>query len=506
MSYKPATTAYEHQSRALSLLRKHDYFAVLMEMGTGKSKVICDEWGERADDGEIPNLLVIAPAGSYRNWWDPTFGEIALHMPEEFRKDALVVPWKSGGNTAWKQSLANLLKTKGRPRVFVVNIEALSTVVEAREACKQFLQSAPTLMVIDESTTIRHHSSMRTKVINGYFDKKRNKWINGLRDFAALRRILTGLVSPNSPLDVYSQYYFLHPNIIGQNSYWGFQGRYAVVKNLKIPIYNQVTRTYVDRIIPQVVDFKFQDELQSRLAPYSYRVLKKDCLDLPEQTYVKREIAMTKEQESIYNDIRDTAMAELESMDFVTATHAITRILRCHQVACGFVVDENKKVHSIKENRTAALLEVLDEAEGKVIIWTCYRAYLIPHLVETIKKAFGPESIAEFHGGNKGDRVEQEHRWKLNDNCRFMIATTSAGSRGNNWQDASTAVYYANSWDLEYRLQSEDRIHRIGSKWPITYVDLATPNTVDDKIIKALREKLNLATDLMGDGYRKWLV
>jgi SNF2 family DNA or RNA helicase len=89
---------------------------------------------------------------------------------------------------------------------------------------------------------------------------------------------------------------------------------------------------------------------------------------------------------------------------------------------------------------------------------------------------------------------------------RFFVGQPRTGGFGLTLTAANTVIYYSNSYDLETRLQSEDRAHRIGQTNKVTYIDFYAPKTVDEKILKSLRSKINLATQVLGEDYREWLL
>lgn len=499
--YKPRTSPMSHQTQAISACRARpsdpcdeDVFAYLMDTGTGKSKVVLDEWGEAAINGGWQNLLVLAPAGSYRNWCqdktDLQKSEINTHLNPLLRQKLVDTMWISGGNKDNRERLRLMLEARDRPRALFMNVEALSSTEKARDFIKEFLESCKKSGVycaIDESTVIRNNSK-RTEFIN--------EVIPGLTN---ARRILTGLLTPRSPLDVYHQFEFLSPKILGFRSAFGFKSRYAVTRKMTV---RQGER---ERLINVVVGYRNVNEIRQKIAPYSFRVLKEDCLDLPPKTYIMRDVELTDQQWKHYKELKQHATTMLSTGEYVTVDSVLTMMMRLHQINLGYVVDEDGNFHDIPERRTDSLVEMLDEHRGKAVIWCPWRAPL-EKVVQRLQKEFGPKSVAQFHGGNKGTRHEDEARFLGDPECRFMAATQGAGMRGNTWTVADLAVYYANDHDLEKRYQSEDRIYRKGQDKRVTIGDLVSQGTVDTKILKALRNKIDLATVLAGENYREWLI
>lgn len=485
-AYIPVLPPYAHQVKAGELMFPRVVFALLMAMRTGKTKTIVDDWGRKVAAGRLQDLLYVAPAGAL-------YGEDALetqmpqHVPASLGARFWV--WRSGMGKTARRELMKVLDYDG-PRVLLVNVEALSTVKDARELCRAFLARGRAMFVVGESTCIKNNSI-------------RTKQILKLRELAIERRIETGLVVPQSPLDLFYQFWFLDPKILGFRSYYGFRARYAVM----IPV-SFGGRTV--EVIAQDKDgkkkYKNLDELKNNIAPHSFRVKLEDCYDVPEKLYLLRDVALTAEQKKIYEDMKEFACAQIAEGAFVTATAVITQILRLHQLVCGYSVDdETGEIHDVPENRTAALLSLLEEYDGKVIIWCSYDRN-VRKLTEVLTKEYGEGSVARFWGGNVATRVEEERAFKDNPITRFMLATPGAGGRGRKWMNANLVIYYSNTPNLEHREQSEERAQAVDKSDRVTYTDIRCPGTVDDKFIFNLRNKIDIASALQGDKYRGWLV
>lgn len=516
MTYEARTTPRIHQTTALQRVfnkprspSSEDVYAWIMEYGTGKSKVITDEFGIREDAGDMHDLLIFAGAGSYMNWIEDKNesqpSEFHRHLSDDLNDRLRAEAWISGSGAKHERRLAALLNTTSdtRPRALLMNVEALSASKKARDLAMAFLKPSGkkrrAMMVVDESTSIKSPTSERSKAIVNLAGETRG---------VGARRILTGLVSPNSPMDLYSQFEFLDWKILGLNSFYAFRNRYAVLKKIQVAIPGKTNPdgSQKTRSVDIEVAYRNTEELQQRIAPYSYRVLSKDCQDLPPLVYAPlREVALTKEQKAIYDDLREFATAQLTSEAHVTATMVITRNMRLQQVLCGFTVDEDGNEHDIPSNRGAELLEVLGEHAGKAIVWVPFHRPL-QRIVAALKKVYGEKSVAEFHGKNKSTRGEDERRFLGDPECRFMVSTPAAGGRGNTWIVANLMVYFANDYDLELRMNSEKRFHREGQTLSCTIVDFITRGTNEMKPVQALRDKLDMSSAIMGDGYKEWLI
>jgi SNF2 family DNA or RNA helicase len=297
-------------------------------------------------------------------------------------------------------------------------------------------------------------------------------------------------------MDLYQQCAFLSPNCLNAASYYSFQARYAVV----------IERSVATHSFKQVVGYRRLDELKEKLDRFSFRVTKEECLDLPDKLYVKREVDLTDEQKRAYVQMKAMALSQFK--EGVTSTvNALTQLMRLHQIVCGHVKLDNGEVIELPNNRIGELLSVVEETDGKIIIWANYR-----HDIEAIKlalsKEYGMNSVGMYYGDTDDDerkRVLEEFQ-KPNSEMRFFVGNPSTGGYGLTLTAAHTMVYYSNSFDLEKRLQSEDRAHRIGQTKNVTYIDLIAVGTIDEKIVKALRDKIDIATQVMGEDFKQWLI
>lgn len=491
--YTPRFQPWHHQQEAEDKWGDREYFALFMAMRTGKTKVVIDHYGKNELKGNIQNLCVLAPGGVYKTWE----GQCLDHFSADLRERALIHVWESGAGVKKSKRLDYFMNTTDKPRVFLMNVEALSSVKEARDTIVDFLSQGTVLTAIDESTVIGNMSSKRTDFIN---DKVSNP--------SDMRVIMTGLPTPKDPLSLYTQLYFLDWRILGNVSYYSFRARYAKMAKLNVPIPGggfDKDGNPKKRKITIITGFKDLDKLQEKVAKHSHRTMLKDVYDVPDKVYMIREVELTKEQERIYADLKRYMTAQLDEMSHVTATIVVAQIIRLHQVLCGHTVDEEGIEHDIPENRTKELIELLSEYDGKAIIWCSYD-YDVQKVTAALEKEFGKGCAARFWGGNRNTREAEEVRFRDDDNVRFMVATAAAGGRGREWKHANLVVYYSNTDNLDHRDQSEERAQAVGKLDPVTYVDLVTRGTVDEKFLKSMREKINMATAITGDNYREWVI
>jgi SNF2 family DNA or RNA helicase len=481
LSYDYKTNPYDHQRRVLEDSWAAEYYALFMEMGTGKTKVAIDNIGVLFEAGKITAALVVAPKGVYDNW---AKSEIQTHLPE--RVERHVMRWRPVKTQSYENDLRDfiLADTPNVLKIFVMNVEAFSTPRGAGIA-KAFLKYNPNNMVIvDESTTIKNRKAARTKNIVA------------LRDMSKYRRILTGSPVTKSPMDLYAQCEMLDERALGFNSFFAYQARYAVVQR----------RTMGHRSFQQITGYRRLDELSEKLDTFSNRILKDDCLDLPAKVYVRRNVELTPEQEKLYKQMKKLALAKLESGELATTQSILTQIMRLQQICCGFLQPDDGEIEPVPNNRMNELIDVVDEVQGKAIIWASY-THDIQQIANALRDRFGPESVATYYGATPQEE-RQEIVTRFQDKAaplRFFVGQPRTGGYGITLTAANTVIYYSNSYDLEIRLQSEDRAHRIGQKGSVTYIDLVSPGTIDEKILQALRDKISLANEVLGDKARDWI-
>ena len=476
MNYKFKTQPYEHQLKALTMSWDKEYFAYFMEMGTGKSKVLIDNIAMLYDKGKINGALIVAPKGVVGTWY---LNQIPDHLPNHIEHKNVL--WKPNITRKQNLRLKSLFETGTDLHILIMNVEAFST-TKGCEFAKKFLDSHKTLMAVDESTTIKNP------------DAKRTKNICNLSILSRYRRILTGSPVTKSPLDLYKQCDFLKEELLGHGSYYTFRTRYAIMK----------TANFGGKSVQIVVGYKNLNELSEKLRPFSYRVLKDDCLDLPDKIYMKRSVQLSSEQKKVYEQMKQMALAEMNGKMMSTAT-VLTQLMRLHQITCGHFTADDGSIQKIKSNRLDELMDVLEEIEGKVVIWAHYQND-VETIVEHLKKKYGDNSIVDYYGRTRPEnRQSNIDKFQKDEGCRFFIGTPATGGYGITLTQASNVIYYSNGYDLEKRMQSEDRAHRIGQKKSVTYVDMIADDTVDEKIVKSLRKKVNIATQIMGEELKQWI-
>ena len=476
MNYKFKTKPYKHQLTALEKSWNKETYAYFMEMGTGKTKVLIDNLAMLYDKGKVNGALIIAPKGVVKTWCEQ---EIPTHLPNHIEN--VTVLWQSNITKQQETKLNNLFDLGVHLHIFIMNVEALSTDKGVKFASK-FLNSHRNLMAIDESTTIKPPTAKRTKNIIS------------LGKLAKYRRIMTGSPITKNPLDLYSQCEFLDPWLLNFQSFYAFRNRYAEMKTMHVR----------GRSIQVVNAFQNLSELSDKVKGFSYRVLKEDCLDLPPKNFTKRHIVLSKEQRKIYDQMKKEAMAILNGKVTTTMT-VLTQLMRLHQITCGHFTADDGGVQLIPSNRINELMDILEEIDGKAIIWANYQMD-VNEIIKNVEAKHQKGSIVDYYGLTpQEDRQDNIRKFQSDPKCRFMVGTPSTGGYGITLTAANTIIYYSNGYDLEKRLQSEDRAHRIGQNKNVTYIDIIAEDTVDEKIVKALREKINIASEVMGEELKDWI-
>jgi SNF2 family DNA or RNA helicase len=477
-AYPYKNKPFLHQQAYLTRFWKTRVAALFADMGTGKSFMVINNIAMLYDTGEINAALIVAPKGVYRNWMDT---ELPKHLPTHVpHRTAL---WSPTPRKAEQEAMDKLFEVSEDLKILIMNIEAFSTEKGVRFA-NRFLLCHHVFMVIDESTTIKTHTATRSK--------------NAAKVGKAARykRIMTGSPVTKSPMDLFQQCEFLSPDCLEVSSYYAFQARYAVT----------VERNLSTHSFKQVVGYRRLDELQEKLDKFAFRVTKDECLDLPDKLYTKREVELTEEQIKAYGQMKAMALAQF-NQGVVSTVNALTQIMRLHQIVCGHVKLDTGEVLSLPNKRVDELLAIAEETAGKIIIWANYR-----HDIEAIKialsKEYGMNAVGTYYGDTEPDerqRVVREFQDPESE-LRFFVGNPKTGGYGLTLTAASVVVYFSNSFDLEVRLQSEDRAHRIGQSKNVTYIDLIAPKTVDEKIVKALRDKIDIASQVLGEDIKTWLI
>ena len=332
------------------------------------------------------------------------------------------------------------------------------------------------MMVIDESTTIKNRTAKRSKNVL--------KLGKGVR----YKRILTGTPVTKSPLDLWSQFAFLDEDLLGFKSFYSFRARYCIMQSRPVG---------GNRRIEFPVSYINLEQLEEKILPYTHRVLKKDCLDLPPQIWQRRNIYLSNEQRNAYEILKEHARVVIQ--DKQSSIHnKLTEIAKLQQVCSGFLYSDDGKLVELSNAKLDELLNIIEEIEGKIIIWATFR-HSIQKIEETLQKKYGEKSVVTLYGDTK-KRSEVVDNFNDPRGSRFLVSNPSVGGYGLTLNASSYQIFFNNSYNLEERLQAEARNHRSGQKADkVTYIDLVAIKTIDEFIIKALKEKITISAKTLGE-------
>lgn len=486
--YRFFTDPYPHQKKVFEETKDKKVWALNLEMGLGKSKIALDTASYLFQKGEITLCLIFSPKGVYDTWCR---NEIPSHVSPDLSYE--ILRWQSNETKAYKKKMVDCLTPENKRErtliFFVMNIEALSTDRGKHYALESVRLYPDNLVIVDESTTIKTHNSRRTKSVLE------------ISKFSKFRRTLTGSPITNSPLDLWSQFEFLDPAILGEKNYYSYEQKYTIKENVKIK----------NRYFRKIVGYRDLSPITEKIKPSSTRLLKEDCLNLPEKVYLKRYVELTPQQEKAYSEVKRRGLTQLESGELLTTQSVLGIILRLQQIGCGFFKpDDSDKVLPLKSNRLNELHNVLEETEGKVLIWSSL-VPCIEEIVGSLEKKYGPKSVEGFYGA-----TPQKFRQDIidrfqdpDDPLKYFVSNPATGAFGITLTAARTAIYYSNSYNYEHRLQSEARAHRISQKFMLSIIDLCATirgkKTIDEKILSVLKGKQAMSAQVLDEEVRTWL-
>jgi SNF2 family DNA or RNA helicase len=460
MSHNYKTQPYEHQRVALRKGATQRVFGFFMEQGTGKTKVTIDNAVYLYNTELLHTVFVLAPNSVYTNWKK----EIETHS--------------SADNYIYQHKIdKKFYPKKDKLNWYLMNIEAFSHKSGYNKGLELIeKRGLETMMVIDESTTIKNRTAKRTKNVI--------KLGKGVR----YKRILTGTPVTKSPLDLWSQFAFLDEDLLGFKSFYSFRARYCVMdsrpvggnRKIEFPLY------YINL-----------EQLEDKILPYTHRVLKKDCLDLPPQIWQRRNVFLSNEQRNAYEILKEHARVVIQ--DKQSSIHnKLTEIAKLQQVCSGFLYSDDGKLVELSNAKLDELLNVIEEIEGKIIIWATFR-YSIQKIEETLQKKYGEKSVVSLYGDTK-KRADVVDNFNSSRGARFLVSNPSVGGYGLTLNASSYQIFFNNSYNLEERLQAEARNHRSGQTADkVTYIDLVAIKTIDEFIIKALKEKITISAKTLGE-------
>jgi superfamily II DNA or RNA helicase len=463
--YEPRRELYDFQKSALALMGDRRAYGLFLDMGMGKTAILVANAGALHRERKLTGVLVIAPKGVHAQW-------IEEQVPEHLDP---YTPW---AGVIWNgKKVPPSGSAKDGLVWFAMNTDALRTEKGLREA-NYFLtmHQGKSMIIVDESHSIKSYSAQRTREIVK------------LGREATFRRIATGTPISRNVTDLWSQFMFLNPKILGHNTLTNFRSRYCVMGGFQGK---------------QILGAKNLEELYGLIAPHSYRLTKVEALDLPEKIYMRRPYEMGAETKRIYKEIKTTLLAEIAGHK-IDAKNALVALVKLQQILSGFVPQEQAPGWTLdfSRERLDELLEVVQQVEGPVVIWARF-THDIKRIVRALQDEEGHGCAVAYYGETSPTEREVAKRLFLGGASRFFVANPAAGGSGLNLQGAcQTVVYFSNSFNAIDRWQSEDRTHRIGMHGSVTYIDLVARGSIDTKILANLAAKRSMS-DLTLDQIRK---
>lgn len=456
------------------------YYALGAEQGTGKTWMLLADAEQQFAAGRINGVLIIAPKGVHVNW---VHREIPRHLSAPHKAEF----WLSGAGKRHTRRLEKLLSTEpDKLAIAAMNVDAVNT-KGGYDYALRFLRLFRTMMIVDESQRIKNPAAKRTKRVLS------------LGELAVSRRIASGTLVANSPLDLFSQFEFLESGLLGTTSFRAFTAEYAELLPANSPLMQNI-KAKGRRGTPQIVKrdkhgapiYRNLDRLQQLIAPYTFRVLKTDCLDLPEKIYQTHYFELSPAQRRVYERVKEEMRWEREDGQIDTFT-ALTLINKLRQVTSGFVLVDGAPARLTESaQRIAALKDIMEDLSGPVIVWASFREEL-----RQIAKELAPYGVVSYHGGTSNAEREEAVDAFQSGRARVFVANPAAAGTGLTLTAANTAIYYSCSFSLEERSQSEDRCHRIGTRHPVVYIDLVGRGTIDERIAASLQAKAGVAQEIL---------
>lgn len=489
------TKPMKHQEEGLRQSEGRHYFAFFMEQGTGKTWLTLADIERLYNSGKLDTVIIFAPNGVHTNW-------IRREIPAHLDVDNLVLLTYSANLTrAYKRAVEKFFRPREKGeiaplRIFAVNYESAVTPKGAEMIEKISNSTVSLMMVADESQRIKNPDAVRTKKLLK------------MRDAAKYARILSGTPIGKHPPDIFPQFEFLWSGLLGTTSYRAFVAEYADLMPAEHPIMRKMIERNPKAKYSQMVlkdemgnpRYKNLDKLQGLVNKHSFRVLKKDCLDLPEKIYQTKFFQLNTADRKRYDYLQEELRIDLEGLgneDDIVTVKALAALVKLQQITSGFVMLHGGVVELQEESpRMAAFLDVVEDTEGQFIVWARFREEIARISKELRARGL---RVVEYHGGVKDkDREAAVDDFQAG-RADVFVAQQQAGGAGLTLTAAQSVIYYSNDFDLLNRLQSEDRCHRIGTKTNVVYTDICAEDTIDERITSRLQAKEEVAKAILGD-------
>lgn len=471
------------QSEGLNKVFGLDTFALFMDMRTGKTKLIIDMFCAYRMQGECERVVIVCPMGVRKTW----IRELAIHAP--IPVDAYLL------DSGKPKEYERWVNTRHDFKWLIVGYESLSAGSAWKYVDSFLTHCINTAMLLDESHKIKTPNAARSERITK------------LGNLAKIRGIMTGTPTAKGPLDLYMQFEFLDPDIIGMGDFYSFRNRYAVMGGFQ------------DK---QVIGYDNVDELMEIIEPFVFQVRQHEVLDIPPKIPLRREVQLNEEQKRLYATMKNKKMVKTGDQELIVQ-NILEKMLRLQEITSGIVsysytpeqVEEQialkygsnwremevkpkvpkfyREVIPGKNPKMQALLDAAEEFQGSTIVWAVY----VPEIelaVKTLREAYGDDQVVECHGGiDEATRDHNIYELFQKEKARFIVANAATGGVGVTMSMADNEFFLSNSFNYIDRMQAEERGTASDQKVGLVLVDIVAEGTVDELIIDALDEKHDVA-------------
>lgn len=467
---------------------------------SGKSKLCIDTASILWRQQRINCVVVIAPNGVHRNWHSD---ELPKHLPHDVQPHTHSVCYQTDKvSTKYHQKELNrLFDLKGRSGYpglswLSISYDGVAT-AKGFEFVWKLMDCKYTLLIVDESHYVKTPKAEITR-------KLRN-----LTRIATYRRVMTGTPTDGNPFDLYSQIAICSPKFWtkrGIYTFTEFKNRYGIWRRELQPRFRHLgpprnKKEERERTYPVLVRYQRIDELRDLIGQLGTRITK-GILNLPEKLYTKRYVPMTREQRAAYKQMKEKAFTIIRG-ETCTTQVALATLMKLHQITSGFIKMDNGEIQTFpgKNPRIEAVRDIVETAQGKVIVWATFT-----HNIDQLMDALQEHNPLRYDGSvSQEDKFIAKRRFQEDNDHKVIIINPLAGAEGLTLIQAKTSIYYSNNFRLIKRQQSEDRNHRIGQKNEVLYIDLIAEDSIDQKIVQALRNKFDIASQLTGDELKTWI-
>lgn len=453
--------SYKYQEEDIARFSPLPYGGLFLEPGLGKSRITIKLCESKKD---INTVFVFVPKSLINTW---TNIEVPKHSTEPF----VTLPWFFGEpSKSYMAEFARLVRDKRRLYV-IMNHDAVLTIrFDQLFNAINKIRGGKHAIVIDESTVIKSPKPRTTK-----------KYIKLGRQ-ADFRLILSGTPVTNSPLDIYTQAEFLAPGLLGSTNYYSFKTRFAVLKRL----------TMGNRSFDQVVGYRDLDELRSRINKFASIRKLSDEIDLPDRVFKEVAVDLTEEQYLAYSELHAQAVTWIKKQHEITTVNALSLLNRLQQIVAGQMKLPDGTYIEINSKRVEALKEQVEENAGKkIIVWTHFKK-----TAGMIQAALAGNIVAVKSEYSPNERHKAIERWRVGKEQVLLLNPMSA-AHGLTLNEAKVQIWFDRTYSIETRLQALARNYRLGQGERTLVIDLLSPGTIEEKVLKRLKEMKQTADQVV---------